>query len=460
MLTNLNKYNINEVKRVNGNLYKKIITIILFSFLVFFFLNSIIAEKNYFFILLLTLTYTILIVPFFTNDDLLNPLTILIATQILSVTDVLHRYINRLYYNKANSLDVFNDDMYVLSISLILVWLIMFYIGYIFGGKKPIVLDKIKPEVPRNSWIIILVTLIISLLGFLFAVSINGGITSMFSNMSNRVALYSGAGFLKDFVALGTVGALLLLYKGYKKTSILIIILAFFGIALFGSRGPAIYYTVLPYLLFYHYMIKKISRRTLLTIGLILVGFIIVWGQYRSYGNVERLDFSLVNTIWEASSQTAMGVTLPVLLSYLENGYINHQFFDLLFNIVFAIVPRAIWLEKPAIDTTGIVGELLFGPEHWGRWVGPYGLSYLSFGWFGVIIMGLITGVVVKKLYIKLTRKTSLMYVIFYCFTIRLFIDLFSTGGQLKIVWFGLWLILLSLISYFSWKKKKVMVKT
>src|SRR5690606_14584072 len=178
-------------------------------------------------------------------------------------------------------------------------WLVMCNIGYLSGRRVPKIKQIVNRKPLKNSWVIIVITMIISIIGLMLATRLAGGISGMFNSMGDRVGLYSGSGYLRDLVALGTIASILLLYKGYLKTSLVTLLITFFGIALFGARGPAIFYTVFPYMLFYHYMVKKINRKTIVMLGILFLFFVVIWGEFRRYGSISSTEMILLDYIWE-----------------------------------------------------------------------------------------------------------------------------------------------------------------
>jgi len=117
--------------------------------------------------------------------------------------------------------------------------------------------------------------------------------------------------------------------------------------------------------------------------------------------------------------------------------------------VIYAPIPRKLWEAKPQIDNTGIIGGLLMGDESWGLPAGAYGWIYLNFWWFGIIIFGLITGFVAAKFY-KIAMhqiRSNIDYVfLFYILAVTSLTDIFTTAGQIKLLFSCLIIILIKFL--------------
>lgn len=96
------------------------------------------------------------------------------------------------------------------------------------------------------------------------------------------------------------------------------------------------------------------------------------------------------------------------------------------------------------------------GSDFWGLPAREYGVVFLNFGLFGVLLFSLLTGILVGVLYknlIKSKEMHNFWTVLIYATTIRNAFNFISTSAQINIIWNIFVLILLYVMNKFIFKK-------
>lgn len=393
--------------------------------------------------ILILFTFLIILLPLFFLKDIFHPFIILSISMLLATIDFLNKDLANDNYLEilpwASNSDVKYFSIY--SLVVIICWYIFVYYGFLLASKieKTFTSNISFPKINFPISVSLIMGLIV-VLGFLYSLLILGGISGMINAMTYTTVAYSGLGYLRNIVGLGVYVALLLLYAGYKKCSIIFLIVTSLMLTLFGGRANVILGTVLPFLMVYHYQIKKMKiwKLSLLAgIGLIFVEVI---------GVMRKMSVSTVSSggLWElignAASATGRSEIVPALIGSLLNGYTEYQIGKPLINIIFAPIPRSLWAGKPEIiDDTVLIASKLTGMTSYGMPAGPYGWAFFNFGWMGVIILGFLTGYIIQKMYTKLIKerknKDDFLGVMFFALIIQSVFNIFSTSPQSKIIW-------------------------
>ncbi|ANU13956.1 hypothetical protein BBI08_08875 [Planococcus halocryophilus] len=331
---------------------------------------------------------------------------------------------------------------------IIICWYFFFYFGYLISNN--LVFNstiKIKlPMVKQNRKVAYFLWLI-AIASFIYTLYVIGGISGMLNAMTHTTTAYSGLGYLRQLVGIGGISALILLTGGYKKKSILILLATVSMLILFGGRANVVLGIVLPFLMVFHYVVKKINILQLITVGLIALLFVELVGILRK---VSQSHFSIDN-LWSlivnAAGATGRANTVPWLVESLLSGEIDYQLGKPLLNIIFAPIPRKFWDNKPEIiDGTVLIAHELTGSTNFGMPAGPYGEAFFNFGWIGVILFAFLTGFIISRVYtifIKGREEQTVMNVVFYSLTIQSMLSIFSTSSQSRILWFfGIFLLI------------------
>ena len=431
-----------ENKSISSNILMKMLAFVVINVFINFYILYLYDFNPTIVTFMFMLLIPLVIAPFILSKDIMNPFSMFFMTsQFLFIYNMIDVNANKtsFRYGFLNS-DSF-DQAFVYSIIVIIIWYIMAYLGFSYAGKfENSFLFKNFSFTLKKPKLIASVLLIISIASFIYSVQTKGGLEGMILASQNRREAFSGQAYMIQLVSLGTIASLILLVHNFKKTSFLIIMLTFFMMSLFGGRGAAFGGTIFPYLICYHYKIRRIKLLELAILGTLTLIFVIFFGHYRLYQNFNIQLDSFVDIISTAADSTQGGEILPAMVGSLNEGHIPFANGRTLINIFFAPIPRSIWPDKPLIDESGIVGRLLIGTDGWGLPPGTYGIAYFNFGIIGVIISAFIIGIVVRQAYDTLVGRNNgndnNFSLVVYAILTKYLFNLFSTSSQIDIIWF------------------------
>lgn len=409
---------------------------------------------------LILLNAITMLVPIFFVKDIFHPFIILALSTGLTLINFLD-YKNNGYFLRYASDFTNSYSSFAASYSLILIftWQVCLFLGYLFTNSRyyPFKNKILNKSSIKNRRKIAFFLIVFSIIGFLGVIFSFDGLQNMLQAMVSTTQTYSGKSYYRNIVSLGGIAALLLLNEKRIKTSLLVLFLTMIMLSFFGGRGAIILGTLLPYLMLYHYNEKKFNLRKLFPFIVTAIAFVLVWEQMRRFGeiNFENLEFDAL--LIRVASNTRMADILPALVGKLLNGSIPLQYGKPFINILFAPIPRSMWVNKPLIiDESVLIGSyLLTGEELYGLPAGPYGWAYFNFGFLGVIFSGFIIGAIVKKTYMNsIDSPVNKDTVIIYVLIIRLLFDIFSTSAQINILWYVGIFILIKIVDRFQYQKK------
>ncbi|MFD1385938.1 O-antigen polymerase [Oceanobacillus oncorhynchi subsp. oncorhynchi] len=397
--------------------------------------NSALDYNSLLFIILIP----IIIAPFFFSKDLMNPFVIFfLNSQFLFVLNMIDVNINKSSFRYGILSSNYHDKAFFWSIIVILIWFVFLYLGYFYSVKitsQKSKLDKVSKV--NNKLVISLILILIGLGSYLYIVFLKGGIDEIIDGLSNRTEAYSGLNYFVKLIALISIGSIMMLSIGYKKTSMVLILLSFLMLSSFGGRAGAFFGSIFPYIIYYNYKVKKIRLIQLIPLGLIMIIFATALGNYRLYQKFSFEMTGIKDIFLNIANGTQGGETLPSLIGSLMNRTIDYEYGSTIINILFAPIPRTLWRDKPPIDESGIVGRLLMGAEGWGLPPGPYGIAFLNFGFIGVLVVSFITGFIVYYMYSKLVlNNKNDIFLIFYAMTIPSIFNIVSTSAQINLLWY------------------------
>ncbi|MBM7839411.1 oligosaccharide repeat unit polymerase [Alkalihalobacillus xiaoxiensis] len=391
----------------------------------------------------LVIALAIVILPLFYVKDLFHPFVLLTLSTGLVLINFIDHNINgeALRYSIGFSHE-YIDYAVRYSLIIFIVWYIAFYLGFFINGKTKKTNSQSFIKALHRPKLVAFCLIVTSMLGFFAIINILGGVSSMLNAMVDTTRNYAGLGYFRSIVSLGGIAALVLLYAGKLKISIIVLLITCVMLSAFGGRGAIVLGTLLPFLMVYNYKIKKISPVLLICFAFLAFIFVLIWEQMRRYGRINLSDIPKENILTSVAGNTRMADILPSLVGNVLQGNIDFLWGKPLINIIYSPIPRSLWEGKPEIiDETVLIGSLLLGEsDFYGLPAGPYGWAFLNFGWFGVIIMGLLTGLIVSKVYNMFimsrdSSKESFVGVILYVLIIRQLFNLFATSAQINIIW-------------------------
>lgn len=431
-----------------------ILTSIFISFYILYLYEFMLNINTFLFIILIPL----IISPLFFSKDIMHPFIVfLITSQFLFIFNMMDFNANKGTFRYGSLPSDYYDTAFAWSILVIIIWYVSMYLGYFLYKNNSA--KSIKVKEINNPISISIILVILGISSYIYIVSLQGGLIGIIDALSRRAEAYSGYGYFIKLTGLITISSIIILSRGYKKTSFIIVLISFLLLASFGGRSSAFFGSIFPYLLYYHYRIKKVRYLQLITLAIISIIFAIGMGNYRLYQEFKLDITGFYDMISKIARNTQGGETLPSLVGSLIKGELDYQYGTTLINILYAPIPRSLWSDKPQIDESGIVGRALMGSEYWGLPPGPYGISFFNFSFIGVIIIGFITGMIIKKLYIGFVINYHSDYgLMIYILIFPKMFHVVSTSTQIDILWYLGIFVLIKLIDILisSIKRKKL----
>ena len=383
---------------------------------------------------------------------------VLFLMQAISISLMATGYIDLNFYRTSSFLA--GTDLEILAIKTILVNSIGLMITYYFSFSLKIKLSRFEFSLKNSKAIYLL--LAIAWGSFYLIVSKLGGITVLIENFQQRLVVFSGESlnYYIYLTQLGSYAAIYLYLIGNKKTSFFVFTVQILINLLMGDRGYIIFNIIIPLVIIVHLHKKKIPIRKMIIYVLCVLVFYQLYGNLRRYGSYNYGNPSIFESVLKVFKDIEhFGITATII-GLVDGKYVNYLYGKPLFNIIFAPLPRSIFPWKPMfIAESALVGALIYNIDYVyiGLPPGLYGYGYLNFGWLGVILFSIITGLIINIFYNKnigyyLKRRLSIpngnlfVYVIF----INLIVNPISTEVQIKMLMAFIPLLWI----YFTSKKK------
>jgi len=211
--------------------------------------------NTYLFIILIP----IVIAPVFLNKDIMNPFNIfLISSQFLFIFNMIDINANKDFFRYGMLSSNYYEVAFTWAILIILMWYVCMYLGYFYTFEKQSKNKELRVFEIRNSTSIAIILIVLGTISYLVITYLKGGLSGILEGLSNRRESYAGLSYFIKLTSLVSIGAIMLLHKGYKRISMILIVLSFLMLSSFGGRSAAFFGSVFPFLLFYHYRVKKI----------------------------------------------------------------------------------------------------------------------------------------------------------------------------------------------------------
>ena len=436
------------MKKNNQNLIGFLLLFILPTIM---FIVSMLLTNSYIFSIemFLLLLYFIFIIYF--TKDLFSPFTFFFVNIFLGIVDIF--FVATKY---RSVVQYYPLGIYEKSLFLILIWLFMFYVGFNLKYKNKTYTDnktsKITDEKKHHfnySLIIASSFILLFLILKVFSTIKNIGKLSM------DIAFFDGQGFLVAMFPICGFIPICFMEEKNKKLTIISAILVFLVIAMSGRRLVAITTTIFPILTYYNYKIKKIKVKNLYILAIPIIFFVFLIGNIRMQKSIVYNENPILNTAITLGKYIQYGENLPDLIYSVDNKKVMNQGFKYTFRGVSGLIPRGIWKDKPEIDYSSITSKLVYGYDRgYGQPVGQFGWAYLCFGYLGVILSGLITGVISNKVYGWMRKRNDAFSIGLYSLLIMQIINIFTPESQLKILLFIIFIFFVKIFN--SIRRRKV----
>lgn len=264
-----------------------------------------------------------------------------------------------------------------------------------------------KIENLKTANIVFLLAFIIYVI-FIFKV---GGLGYLWSNLHLRTQLTAGLGYYHAvysfliFISIPVIYVRFVSVRKYFKF-VLYLIPALIMLGSLGQRAPAII-LIFVLLLTHHYIIKDFRSvfnfKTIILVFLSLF-FMFYFVQFRvgsaAGSQLENFERNVIQRLGNIERQVAV-------IGYFD----NHEFwgFGVYKSLLYAYIPRSYYKDKPPVDTGVYINQIRQGvsvnppqpiselqPSSW-----PDGhlAGYVSFGLFGLIVVGFMAGWVYGVIY-------------------------------------------------------------
>lgn len=282
------------------------------------------------------------------------------------------------------------------------------FFGSYFSGRTPVILDRCILNFSSAGKLVSisggLFLYFIGVVFYLIFIHKLGGLVYLWENISLRTALSAGLGYYQSIynflILVGSAFLYVIFVKGRKWFFLFVMLSASFAmLASLGQRSPlALLCFIL--VLVHHYSIKKIPsifNKKILLVSLGLVFFMITVVQLRpgqeSVSFFDRFERDVIQRLGIIERQV-------VVIGYFD---VHDYWYSRLYGtLLFAFLPRNFYPNKPPVDT----GVYLHGIRH-GEVISPpvaaidleptswpdgFLAGYMSFGFFGLITLCLVSG--------------------------------------------------------------------
>lgn len=281
------------------------------------------------------------------------------------------------------------------------------------------------------------ISLILFIIGFaikVYTILDAGGLVYILSHLNNRRVLMAGLHyqelFSNTFLVCSALCAEVVVLTSNKRkgllTFIIVSLVTFLSLAVFGARRPAIMF-LLQLLICYHFVYKTIRFRSLFSLKYILATililfFIIFVPKLRESDNSELLDSPAE---WIAGAAEESNRIFQEF-SYLSGDMFvlehfssqNYWFGRSYLNILVQWIPRSLYPKKPPMDDGMYLYNMMCGidvhpndptSKLYYQTSIPFtleGALFSNFGWLGIVLGCLLLGLFYQAIY-KLVRDTN-----------------------------------------------------
>lgn len=370
--------------------------------------------------------------------DMLNPINILCAYNILTIipyfigialdNNVLSSFV-RNHYSFTTLEMVATKYFLIQSIAFI-----ASIIGIALANtNNAIPKYKIYRE-KKFSLFIALGCFVIALLSFLLIMRVNGGILNYIKNINSRTFMLRGRGYLVVFLELFLTSLVIgINYIDSKGKKIIFIVMTLISILCYSSLGGRnnTINLIITLIVFYNYKIKriKIIDKRMLLIVLFMILYIVIMPTLRQEKSI-YIYIEKPNLIVENVKKDSLKVFKEIscldqnlfVMSYFNrsNYWLGKSFLDL----PKSIIPSSIYPDKPPVDDgvyiwnlvleNDVTPSLPYSVMEKSSWpLETMGNMYANFGILGVVIGMILLGYILGALYKKVIESSYDMYYIF-----------------------------------------------
>jgi oligosaccharide repeat unit polymerase len=306
--------------------------------------------------------------------------------------------------------------------------------GYSFGKK----IRVIKAAIKCNDFplFICFLPFIISSFAFYKIFSMGGGMLVLAAITGSEIEAVGELGVFISLTKIGYISScMLLLTRKYKYCGVTFFVLTIFNAGI-GERGALLFSGIIPLLITYRLSHGKIQTKYIAIMGTLFLLFYLVIGAVRGVkegSDIQNEDFSSSVIQVLAKTEHHINAAATIQMADKEGFYWGKT----LYNLIYVPMPRSQWKNKPVTAESGVVGMQLKKTnivKGSGLPPGVFAYSYLQFGYFGVIFMPFFAGVFCGVAEYYFLNSKSFSNILFYSQSQALFVHLFSTEVQVKLL--------------------------
>ena len=436
--------------KISKNKIFKFLACTMFSLVLCSFMIIYIKEITFLFFLETVVLLDFFLNVLFNSSDRFSPPSFLLISVFLGFLDVLFVTCDMRLVSEKYSIDIYEK-----SLLLFIVWIIFFMIAYVIKKNsnknsrihEVKIIDNIINSVNMN-YVLIVSIIIQILIGYIIINTVRavGGIDRAMNDFS--VFKYNDQGYLTTLFPLLSLVSISLYEKKYKKLSFASMAVNFFLIAITGRRGLAINTIIIPFLTYYNYKVKKIENKVIFVILIPIVAFIMIVGNIRNQQINYGSSNGLTRTLTYLTNTIQYGQNIPDMVYKMDNDIVKFQHGKYLFNGVLGMIPRALWTNKPESDNSHITSMVIYHSDiTYGKPVGAFGFAYFCYGYFGVVLSGIICGLFSSIVYKWMLRKKNVLPILIYSILIQSFLYITNPDSQTKIITLFVIFIIISFVA-------------
>ena len=377
------------------------------------------------------------------TKNVFHPLVFFVLFQIL-------KYVLPLFVNKPEYYVTYSINNIVFLITIESVFILSVFLGFNSKlAKTKIKILKFTSKTKKydmntnsTSYLAIYSFFTIGFLSRIYIFIQLGGLSYVFSN-SHAVysRLISGFGLVSILARLMLVSIVCIfekVLKNKKKKDIIImiimIVLYMGSYLIYSSRGPALE-ILLVLLCCYSMNNKKISFKEIIKpkyIIMVLIMILILLSTLARRTNESVISSSISNILEALSSEFNRADRDIFTYNYFSNNTLWYG--KIFLNVIYMVIPSFFYINKPPVDDGFYLMNLIRG-----KMVGPnsgrldidmtigsvpftsQGLAYANFGVVGVILVGLLTGYLYKKIYDRTKKRNNTLDTLIYFYFIYIF---------------------------------------
>lgn len=370
----------------------------------------------------------------FIYNDRFNVFIFLFLNLFLGILDIVFVALNIREVNVYYSMHIYEK-----SLLIVIVWLICFTLGFYISkrikGIKTFPKIKEKLFYKQNIRILLVVYGLIYLFcvyKIISTIMILGLDTAI---INSNVFRYDNQGYIAVLLTFSVIIPLCFYELGRKKLSIFSLILMIGILMLTGRRGMILNTLVIPMVVYYNYRITPINNKMLFLLGFFCIFIILFLGGIRNQTSDVNTGNKFVGMLANLTVAAQYGENLPDTINALETNKVSFQGNKYIFNGFAGLIPRKLWKNKPElVEHSMIVSKLIYNNDIYGKPIATFGFAYLCYGYIGVIVCGIISGILSCKLYNFMKNNKSFISIFLYSIILTYLIDFNKPESVTKLI--------------------------